>query len=109
WKFLGDPILEARFLNEARICARLDHPNIVAVHDQGRLDDGRPYYVMKLVEGKTLAKALTGRATPDEGLTDWLKVFADVCHAVAYAHEEGVIHRDLNPANLMLGRHGEVQ
>jgi serine/threonine protein kinase len=109
WQFLGEPNLETRFLNEARICGRLDHPNIVAVHDQGRLADGRPYYVMKLVKGKTLGEVLHGRATPDEGLAGWLKVFADACHAVAHAHEEGVIHRDLTPANLMLGRHGEVQ
>src|SRR5262249_25579598 len=75
----------------------------------GRLDAGRPYYLMKLVAGQTLAELLRGRATPAERLTEWVRVFAQVCQAVGYAHSKGVIHRDLKPVNVMVGEHGEVQ
>jgi serine/threonine protein kinase len=105
----GMPDLERRFLNEARICARLVHPSIVTVHKQGRLKDGRPYYVMKFVAGQTLAVLLQGQTTPAECLMQGVQVFAQVCQAVGYAHGQGVIHRDLKPANVMVGAFGEVQ
>jgi serine/threonine protein kinase/tetratricopeptide (TPR) repeat protein len=98
-----------RFLEEAHVCGRLTHPSIVPVHMLGRLEDGRPYYLMRLVEGHTLATLLDGRTTPADRLMEWVQVFAQVSQAVGYAHSQGVIHRDLTPANVMVGEHGEVQ
>jgi serine/threonine-protein kinase len=98
-----------RFLDEAHLCASLTHPSIVPVHRLEQLDDGRPYYLMKLVVGQTLAEHLKGRATPAERLTELVQVFAQVCQAVGHAHGKGIIHRDLKPANVMVGEHGEVQ
>jgi WD40 repeat protein/serine/threonine protein kinase len=96
-----------RFLREARITAQLEHPNIVPVHEIGRRVDGRLYYTMKLVRGETLAQKLEDCET----LADRQKLlgqFWDVCNAVAYAHDRGVIHRDIKPGNIMVGEFGET-
>jgi WD40 repeat protein/serine/threonine protein kinase len=98
-----------RFLAEARITGRLAHPFIVPVHALGRLPDGRPYYAMKLVLGRTLAELLKGRPDLTSGRTEFLRIFSQVCQAVAFAHGQSVIHRDLKPHNVMVGEHGEVQ
>jgi serine/threonine-protein kinase len=103
------PDLEQRFLNEARVGARLQHPGLAPVYELGRTDDGRPFLVMKLVQGRTLADLLAERPAPAERLAHFLGVFEQVCQAVGYAHSRGVIHRDLKPANVMVGEHGEVQ
>lgn len=92
-----------RLLREARIIARLEHPGIIPVHDVGRLDDGRIYYVMKLVRGQRLDER---RA--DMSLGERLAALERVCETVAFAHAHGVIHRDLKPQNIMLGEFGEV-
>jgi tetratricopeptide (TPR) repeat protein len=105
----GDSHEEQRFFAEARITAQLTHPSIVPVHAMGRLGDGRPYYTMKLVKGKTLAGLLKGRAGPAEDLPRFLSIFEQVCQALAFAHSKGVIHCDLKPRNVMVGKHGEVQ
>ncbi len=97
----------ARFLREARITARLQHPNIVPVHEIGARDDGRLYYTMRYVRGGTLADALAACKTPRERLR-WMDAYARVCHAIAYAHSQGVVHRDLKPANVMVGAFGET-
>jgi tetratricopeptide (TPR) repeat protein len=98
-----------RFLEEARVCGRLQHPGVVPVHAVGRLPDGRPYFTMKLVRGRTLAQLLAERASPASELPRFVQVFEQVCQTVAYAHSNGVIHRDLKPANVMVGAFGEVQ
>ena len=93
-----------RLLREARVLAGLEHPGIVPVHDVGTLADGRPFYVMKRVRGERLdthARAGVPRA-------ELLRVFRQVCDAVAFAHAAGVVHRDLKPQNVMLGPFGEV-
>jgi len=95
----------ARFLREAKIQARLDHPAIVPVHELGYDADMRPYFTMKALTGITLADAL---ADPDANVTLMLRAFVDVCLAIALAHKRGVIHRDLKPSNIMLGDYGEV-
>lgn len=94
----------ARLTHEARLIARLEHPGIVPVHDCGLLADGRPFYVMKRLEGQTL-DALLRSAPP---LAERLRIFERVCEAVAFAHAHGVIHRDLKPENIMAGSFGEV-
>jgi serine/threonine protein kinase len=103
------PELESRFRAEARITGRLQHPGVPPVHDLGELRDGRPFFTMKLVQGHTLAELLRRRSNPREGLEGWLRVFEQVCQTVAYAHSQGVIHRDLKPLNVMVGAFGEVQ
>ena len=93
-----------RFLREARIQARLDHPAIVPVHTLGHDADGRPYFTMKRLAGVTLDKRIAEGA-PGQTL---LRAFVDVCLAIDLAHARGVIHRDLKPSNIMLGDYGEV-
>src|SRR5262249_49499321 len=100
---------ESRFLDEARITARLPHLGIPPVHEVGRLDDGRPFLAMKLIEGRTLHELLKQRASPADELPRFVAIFGQVCQAVGYAHSRGVIHRDLKPHNVMVGAVGEVQ
>jgi tRNA A-37 threonylcarbamoyl transferase component Bud32 len=104
----GDSGARARFEEEARHVSRLEHPSIVPVYDLGELPDGRPFFVMKLIQGQTLAEVLAARATPAEDLSRWVEVFEQVCAAVTFAHTQDVIHRDLKPSNVMLGELGEV-
>jgi serine/threonine-protein kinase len=101
--------LVQRFVEEAQIAGRLQHPGVAPVYDLGALPDKRPYFTMKLVKGRTLAAHLAGRADVSQERTRWLGVFLQVCQALAYAHARRVIHRDLKPANIMVGAFGEVQ
>jgi serine/threonine-protein kinase len=101
--------LSARFVAEARIGGHLEHPGTVPVYEMGRTKDARPYFTMKLVQGRTLASLLAARADPADERARFIAIFEQVCHAVAYAHSRGVIHRDLKPANVMVGAFGEVQ
>jgi serine/threonine protein kinase/ABC-type nitrate/sulfonate/bicarbonate transport system substrate-binding protein len=103
------PELVHRFYQEARLCAQLVHPFIVPIHAMGRLPDGRPYYTMKLVEGETLAERLERRQSPDQDRMELLQIFGCICQAMALAHRHAILHRDLKPQNVMLGKHGEVQ
>jgi WD40 repeat protein len=98
---------EARFLREALITARLEHPGIVPVHEAGRWPSGDPYYVMKLVEGRTLKEQIAANPTLRDRLGLLPHVIA-VADAVGYAHSEGVIHRDLKPSNVIVGEFGET-
>ena len=100
----------ARFLREARIQARLDHPAIVPVHELGYDDDGRPYFTMKRLAGTTMAEVLARPAGLAAGAETrrLLRAFVDVCLAIDLAHAREVVHRDLKPANIMLGDYGEV-
>ena len=102
-----DPKSEARFIREACITARLEHPSIVPIHEAGRRPGGERFYVMKLVEGMTLSEALM-RASDREERLGLLPHLIDVADAVAYAHSQGILHRDLKPANVMVGQFGET-
>ncbi len=106
---------KARFLREARIQARLEHPAFVSVHDLGELE-ARPYFTMQRLRGVTLRAALDQLSAMGDGPSRagffsqrrLLNAFIRLCLAVHYAHREGVVHRDLKPANVMLGDFGEV-
>ena len=92
-----------KFLGEAMVTANLDHPNIVPVHDLGTTAEGYLFYSMKNIKG------VSWDAVMDEkSLSDNLEVLLKVCDAIAFAHDKGVIHRDLKPDNIMLGDYGEV-
>ena len=97
-----------RFFEEAQIGAQLQHPGIVPVYD---LDFGaeRPYFTMKLIEGRTLLELLAERAGPADNQLGFLRRFEKICDTIAYAHSRGVVHRDLKSANVMVGAFGEVQ
>ncbi len=108
---------QARFLQEAELTGQLEHPGIVPVYALGRRPDGRPFYAMRLIQGLSLAEALQqfheGESThPHEQhrleMHKLLGRFVDVCNAIAYAHSRGILHRDLKPDNIMLGKYGET-
>ncbi|MBS0263418.1 MAG: PAS domain-containing protein [Planctomycetes bacterium] len=106
----------SRFLREARLTAQLQHPGIIAVHDLGRIPEtDAPFYSMQLMSGRTLKQAVEsfhGRHTSsndaDFELVKLLAAFIVVCQTIAYAHSQGVIHRDLKTDNVLLGDFGEV-
>ncbi|HEU4728222.1 MAG TPA: WD40 repeat domain-containing serine/threonine protein kinase [Kofleriaceae bacterium] len=98
---------EARFLREALITARLEHPGIVPVHEAGRWPDGTPFYAMKLVSGRPLRELIVERKTAEERLGLLHHVIA-VADAIAYAHGRHIVHRDLKPANVIVGEFGET-
>jgi eukaryotic-like serine/threonine-protein kinase len=118
-QFADDPLFRARFEFEAEVTGGLEHPGIVPVYGLGHTPDGRPFYAMRFIRGDSLKDAVRqyheaeeqpgrdpGRSTLE--LRDLLGRFIDVCDAVAYAHSRGVLHRDLKPGNIMLGRYGET-
>jgi eukaryotic-like serine/threonine-protein kinase len=93
-----DRVVE-RFERERRVLARLDHPNIARVFDAGATDDGRPYFVMELVEGQRVTTYCdAARLDVDARLA----LFLDICQAVRHAHQRGVLHRDLKPSNVLV-------
>ncbi len=106
---LDRPELTRRFLEEARIAGRLQHPGVAPVYALGRMPDGRPLFTMKLIKGRTLTALLTERKDLAADRSRFLAVFEQVCQTLAYAHARGVIHRDLKPSNIMVGAYGEVQ
>ena len=104
-----NPLMIQRFVEEAQIGGQLQHPGILPIYDFGVDAQRRPYFTMRLVEGRTLASLLEAREDTAVDLMRLLRIFEQVCQTVGYAHARGVIHRDLKPANIMVGVHGEVQ
>ncbi len=121
-RFADDTDRRERFLREAEITGRLEHPGIVPVYGLGTYDNGRPFYAMKFVKGDSLKDAIDKfHADPstmkakslmqgEVGIRfrELLGRFIDVCNAVHYAHSRGVLHRDLKPGNIMIGEYGET-
>jgi serine/threonine-protein kinase len=111
---MGDPSLLARFVDEIRTVGRLEHPNIVPIHDVGVDEQGRYFFVMKYVEGETLEEIIRKLAAGDPdyharfSFEMRAEIFVSILQALAYAHAHGVVHRDIKPANVMVGRFGEV-
>ena len=115
-----DPQCSKRFLREAQITARLEHPGIVPIYGLGRDETGNPCYAMRFVEGTTLEQAIKQyhaqrgsrpRAVlPGHGpnIPALLQRFKSACTTVGYAHSRGVLHRDIKPANIMLGPFDET-
>src|SRR5262249_25704158 len=112
-----DPDSRGRFLLEAEVTGRLEHPGVVPVSGLGCDAGGRPFYAMRLVKGESLKEAIErfhaigGAGDPRRWnleLRRLLSRFVAVCNVVAYAHSRGVIHRDLKPANILLGPYGET-
>jgi serine/threonine-protein kinase len=117
-RFADQPDCRGRFVREAAVTGNLEHPGVVPVYGLGCYADGRPYYAMRFIKGESLHEAIgrfhqadEGRRDPGErelSLRGLLGRFVDVCNALAYAHSRSVIHRDVKPANVMLGEFGET-
>ncbi len=113
-----DPSSRTRFLLEAEITGGLEHPGIVPVYGLGHHGDGRPYYAMRFIRGDSLKEAIAGFHSDESlkqdpgkrslALRKLLRRFVDVCNAIDYAHGRGVLHRDLKPGNVIVGKHGET-
>jgi serine/threonine-protein kinase len=114
----GQAEVRARFLLEAEITGTLEHPGVVPVYGLGHYTDGRPFYAMRFIKGRSLHAAIErfhaaeapGRDPGERALAlrELLGRFVGVCNTLAYAHSRGVLHRDLKPANIMLGEYGET-
>lgn len=96
------------FIQEAKIMGRLQHPGVVRIYEFGRTAGGRPFHVMKLVEGETLGTLIRERRNRENPDAQLLRVFSYVCQVMAYTHSQHFIHLDLKPANIMVGEFGEI-
>jgi len=109
------PQATKRFIEECQVLGQLEHPNVVALHDLGLTASKSPYYTMRFVHGVTLKEAFAdlraadAKAEQTYSLTRLIQILLQMANALNYAHDRGVIHRDLKPDNVMLGEHGEVQ
>lgn len=112
-RYADNPESRARFLLEAEVTGRLEHPGVVPVYGLGADANGRPFYAMRFIRGENFQRAIK-QFHKSGGTFDSLEIrqlvsrFIDVCNTVAYAHSRKILHRDLKPANIMLGKYGET-
>jgi serine/threonine protein kinase len=106
-ELLRDSASEVRFIREALVTARLEHPNIVPVYEAGRWPSGEPFYTMKLVSGRPLSEVIKASGSFTERLA-LLPAAIAVADAIGYAHSKRVIHRDIKPHNVIVGDFGET-
>jgi eukaryotic-like serine/threonine-protein kinase len=118
-KIQGKPLAVSRFVEEAQATAQLQHPGVVPVHEMGQLGDGRIYFTMQEIRGRTFGSVIHrlhesstelswGTSPGGWTIRRLLEALRHACETVAYAHKRGVVHRDLKPENIMVGQHGEV-
>ncbi|WP_395735088.1 serine/threonine-protein kinase, partial [Prosthecobacter sp.] len=98
---------KGRFKNEALALAKMNHPNIVSVHEYGETPDGQFYIVMEFVDGSDVARMIraSGKLTTEQALL----ITGQVCDALQYAHAQGIVHRDIKPANVLINTAGRVK
>lgn len=115
----ADPMCRERFLLEAEVTGRLEHPGVIPLYGIGESTDGEPFYAMRFIDGHSMDELITelyadaqsdptSRIENDRRYRKLLNDFVTVCKTIAYAHNRGIVHRDLKPANVMLGRYGET-
>jgi len=104
-QYLANPELKARFLREARVAARLKHPNLITIHDFGE-DQNRAYIAMEYVEGESLKDLL---ARKELSLQEALDLILQICEGLNAAHQAGITHRDLKPANILIDKKGQAK
>ena len=102
----SDPNVLKRFYREAQSAGRLQHPNIITIFDMGEVDN-TPYIAMSFLEGETLEKIIGGRQPLPVGQK--LSIILQLCRGLDFAHQHGVVHRDVKPANVFLGQDGSVK
>lgn len=103
-----DPEFIELFFKEARLTAHLEHPNIMPLYDMGYDDSGEPYFTMKLIDGQNLAELIKTRQATENNYRELMDIFLKVCNGISYAHSKNIIHLDLKPENIYLGKFGEV-
>ncbi|MCB9781032.1 MAG: protein kinase [Alphaproteobacteria bacterium] len=104
-----DPDSTRRFVVEARLTGALEHPGIVAVHDVGVDEGGRPFFTMEEVRGTSLRDLIRAPSDGGDEISRRMRLLVRVCEALAFAHDAGVVHRDVKPHNIMVGAFGEVR
>lgn len=105
-----------RFQLEAEVTGRLEHPGVIPMYGVGKSENGRPFYAMRFIDGHTLDEAIRRFYGDSSRREQWqsiefrrlLQCFVSICETIAYAHNRGIVHRDIKPDNVLLGRYGET-
>jgi serine/threonine protein kinase/tetratricopeptide (TPR) repeat protein len=101
----SDKTLKTRFISEARAAAKLNHPNIITIHEVSEYD-GRPFFAMEYVEGKPLTEIIGAEGLPSDNAVD---IILQICEGLKAAHKAGIIHRDIKPANIIIDESGRCR